>query len=644
MSRIMNKIILSSGIEGIDWRHSINLLVGASSNISHFDNVMLNTKGKYDDLVFEKAEINPTHKNLKPQFKGYLTHLLKNEKNQVSVLSDPIFLDSGAAMQTLNSDKTFAFFFCSPEYYLAKMEDATGDGENIDQQECLDNWLEGACKMWEFYVCYPDSTLLINIEDVARDPRLSASKVFEFVGCELDDIDNNQAANSVDTAVANPIEKLSLLLLQNMKLETIKASSELNERYENLAVTSILADKALSYDPSERAGMRLSECQKLITVISTSQVQLEFDSATLAASNSELMGDNEKFKAEFATRSSALETSLSECKAENELALLQIHQMQEELETSYLNAKELKGEFATQTSGLETHLADLKAENELALLQINQLQEELEATYLNAEKVKGELAVGAKSLETQLTKFKAENELAAVKINQLEEELETAYSNAKELKGVSATRATALETQLTKFKAENELAAVQINQLEEELETAYSNAKELKGVSATRAKALETQLKKFKAENELAAVKINQLEEELETAYSNAKELNRKSATRTSALETSLSGHKAANELALLQIHQLQEELETAYSNAKELKGESATRTSALETSLSELTAENDQAFLQINHLQEELEHYYIQFQKMTYSPKREINYVTDLNKFKVSLSLMNMN
>ena len=427
MSRIMNKIILSSGIEGIDWRQSINLLVGASSNMSHFDNVMLNTKGKYDDFVFEKVEVNAAHEKLKPQLKGYLTHLLKNDKSLVSVLSDPIFMNSGAAMQTLNRDKTFAFFFCSPEYYLAKIEDTISDGEKVDQQECLDNWLEGARKIWEFYVCYPDSTLLINIEDAAKDPLSNASKVLEFLGCELDDIDNNQAPNSINTTMADPIEKLSLLLLQNMKLETIKASSELNELYANLALTSILADSALSYDASERAGMRLSECQKLINVISTRQVQLESESASFAAYNSELIEDNAKLKAEFTSRTSALESNLSE------------------------------------------HTG----ENELALLQINQLQEELEATYLNAEKVKGELAVDLTALETQLTKFKAENELATVKINQQQKELETAYSNSKELKGESATRSSALETSLTELTAENELALLQINQLQEELEHYY---------------------------------------------------------------------------------------------------------------------------------------------------------------------------
>jgi hypothetical protein len=432
--------------------------------------VMLNTKGKYDDLVLEKTEIKDTDKKLKPQFTDYLDSLLKNDKSQISVLSDPIFLDSGANWQKLNEGKSYAFFFCSPEYYLAQIAKDSDAGINVDQQECLDNWLEDASKIWDFYVRFPDNTLLINVEDVAKDPALSVSKMAELLGCELDDIDNNQAPNSVNTAMPNPIEKLSLLLLQNIKLETIKASRELNELYENLALTSILADNALTYQASERANIRLSECQNLIAMISTRQVQLETESALLAASNSELIGDNAKLKAEFDTRTSALETSLLELTSENELALLQINQLQEELEVTYLNASELKGELAAGATALESRLAELTAENELALLQINQLQEELSESAL--------------------------------------------------------------------FAASNS---------------------------------------------------------------------------------------------------------ELIIDNEK-LKAEFATRTSAHESSLAELTAENELALLQINQLQEELEHYYIQYQKITYSPKREVSYAADLNRVKVSLSLMNMN
>jgi hypothetical protein len=473
MSRKMNSIILSSGIAGIDWPASINLLGTASDAISHFDNVMSNTKGKYDDLVLEKTEIKATQKKLEPQFKGYLTRLLKNDKSQISFLSDPIFLDSGAGWHKFNEDKSYAFFFCSPEYYLAKIDNESDEGINVDQQECLDNWLEDASKIWGFYVRYPDNTLLINIEDVAKDPVSSVSKIAEFLGCELDDIDKVQAANGATTAVENPTEKLSLLLLENMKLDTIKASSELNELYENLALTSILADDALTYQANERANIRLSECQNLIAVISARQVQLESASASFAASNSELIVDNEKLKAEFATRTSALETNLAKHTAENELALLQIQQLQEELEVAYLKNTESKEEFTARTSGLETRISALTAENELALLQIQQLQEELETSYLNSTELKSELAAGASALETSISESTAENELALLQINQLQEELETSYLNANEHKGKLAAGESALERRIAELTAENEVALLQINQLQEELEHYY---------------------------------------------------------------------------------------------------------------------------------------------------------------------------
>ncbi len=75
--------------------------------------------------------------------------------------------------------------------------------------------------------------------------------------------------------------------------------------------------------------------------------------------------------------------SLRQRESELELAQLQVHQLQEEVEALHLasveNAQEVKDEV---NSGLvETVEHELKSELELALLQIHQLQEELEIYY-----------------------------------------------------------------------------------------------------------------------------------------------------------------------------------------------------------------------------------------------------------------------
>ncbi len=72
----------------------------------------------------------------------------------------------------------------------------------------------------------------------------------------------------------------------------------------------------------------------------------------------------------------------NELQSDLELAHLQIHQLQEELETLHLEssrkAEMTAGELSGQKDATEQ---DLKAELELALLQIHQLQEELELYY-----------------------------------------------------------------------------------------------------------------------------------------------------------------------------------------------------------------------------------------------------------------------
>jgi chromosome segregation ATPase len=666
---------------------------------------MLNTKGKYDDLVFEKAEINSTHKKLKPQFKGYLTRLLKNEKSQVSVLSDPIFLDSGATMQTLNSDKTFAFFFCSPEYYLAKMEDATGDGENIDQQECLDNWLEGASKMWEFYVCYPDSTLLINIEDVARDPWLNASKVFELLECKLDDIDNNQAPNSVNTTMANPIEKLSLLLLQNMKLETIKGSSELNERYENLAMTSILADSALSYDPSERAGMRLSECQKLITVISTSQVQLESGSALFAASHSELIDDIEKLKGEFTTGTSALETSLSERTAENELALLQINQLQKELETSDLNAKELKGEFTTRTSALETHLAELTAESELTFLQMNQSQEELSEAYSNSNQLESDLEYAIKKsneiiasnakLKTDITEidtrleesdekqkddayWRAKNKQWAESLFAEKKQLIEKSEHIAQENGHVLDKIFQIQDEMEKINLQNEEKSLLVSKLEsqcgehetDKLQFLASNAVLQDKLKTAEEDSVQLRLttNKLAATKESALLQISQLQTEVESLIADLDHYT----ISNKQLESQCGKHETDRLQFLASNSVLQDKLKTAEEDLLQLRPITskfdATKESTLiqinqlqtevesliadldhytvankqiESQNSDCNSENNLLKMQVSRLQNELEHYLHKCQRMTYVVNQQEGYKTDASRLKNSFSLI---
>jgi chromosome segregation ATPase len=79
-----------------------------------------------------------------------------------------------------------------------------------------------------------------------------------------------------------------------------------------------------------------------------------------------------------------LQQSLEQAESDTELAMLQVAQMQEELETNYLALTQAQEKLSSQQNSekqivlIKQQAQELEAENELAVLQINQLQEELE--------------------------------------------------------------------------------------------------------------------------------------------------------------------------------------------------------------------------------------------------------------------------
>ena len=114
----------------------------------------------------------------------------------------------------------------------------------------------------------------------------------------------------------------------------------------------------------------------------------------------------EKSNNQLAKDKSKHENDITELSAENELSLLQVQQLQEELEWMFSQNKVLETqlednkskqkEFADNTLRLTSNnkqLIELKAENEIALLQIQQLQEELEFYFVKYQSLNANILI-----------------------------------------------------------------------------------------------------------------------------------------------------------------------------------------------------------------------------------------------------------
>ncbi len=166
---------------------------------------------------------------------------------------------------------------------------------------------------------------------------------------------------------------------------------------------------------------------------------------------------------------------LKERESENELLLLQLHQVQEELEQTFLDKKALervtqesqalKEKQSNTLTGMRNEVNELKqtlattqskkdeaqSENELLLLQLHQVQEELEQTFLDKK------ALERVTQESQALKEKQSNTLTGMRneVNELKQTLATTQSKKDEA------------------QSENELLLLQLHQVQEELEYYY---------------------------------------------------------------------------------------------------------------------------------------------------------------------------
>ena len=191
----------------------------------------------------------------------------------------------------------------------------------------------------------------------------------------------------------------------------------------------------------------------------------------------------------------------SSVQSENELLLLQLHQVQEELEQTFIQKKQGEGEskkmsdlIETQEKQLETlnkenaalkqnsekqtHQShEFESENELLLLQLHQVQEELEQTFIQKKQGEGESKKMSDLIETQ------------------EKQLETLNKENAALKQNSEKQT----HQSHEFESENELLLLQLHQVQEELEHYFSENQKLQDSIKIENEQQNSTIRKLKA-------------------------------------------------------------------------------------------------------------------------------------------------
>lgn len=285
----------------------------------------------------------------------------------------------------------FLLLTADPQEYLAHclLEDA--DESPKDERAYLKQWQDEHERLLAFYLKYPERCLLVNARQAEANPASLVHQLSKRLNFNLD------AAIAQLPAHTNHQELSSA----PATLARYVASKALQEHAKPLA--ALFNELKAAQQPLAEPDAQADEDGN---IFSTAEV-------SLASLLKDYQHRCERDLSE--TDRKALEN----LKKENELLLLQLHQVQEELEGSHRERQKLKQQLEEQRRlpapevNNDIAIEEAKQENELLMLQLHQVQEELEHYFLQHQKISGELTQLEKDNRALKQKYKLAKEQAA---------------------------------------------------------------------------------------------------------------------------------------------------------------------------------------------------------------------------------------
>jgi len=477
----------------------------------------------------------------------------------------------------------FLVLYCAPQIALANALQEKA----LSYDECMDlllSWAKQTRAAYDFFRQHKEQCLLLDIQDVVENQEYAAKEISTFLGHEA-------KLNTGSLDIAHEA-KLSANLLMIEQDEAFELYDEVRSAAPLLGTLKLSGMDDLASFANDALGLvrgKYDEQQRNHKNISTLESSLAVSLEKLRqqkAAHAETSKTHEQQTAQFEKKLADLQAQLlaANKKQENELtakvALQQTMQQdqasnKQALDVALRNKAELTTQHEASVCEMDKILAEARAEQELQILQLAQLQEELESLYQSNQTLVSQQAIYKATIAEQqqlafnMASLESENELAILQINQLQEELENSH-----------TKSTAWQNKQVEQlkKVELELAAQQklVAELRKQHTLAVAGESQKLDSALAENTLFVSEIKQSKSEQELQILQLAQLQEELERFYHSNQTLVSQQAMYKSTiaeqqqLVVSMQPLEAENEIATLQINQLQEELEYYYLQLQE--------------------------------------------------------------------------
>ncbi|MGD7035445.1 hypothetical protein [Methylotuvimicrobium buryatense] len=316
----------------------------------------------------------------------------------------------------------FVLACTSPEQMLA--EAVRNSPSDISADAVLQSWKTIHQTLLRFHLRHPDRSILIMADEGLSMPShlIDAGNERWHLQCaplENDAFkkpDTNEVALFIGQQIYNDQPQIN-----SLSHEIAASIIHLGPTTKSMTVSIDIAIGALQ-SLQEKAALALKQSDQLHTLNEANQA-LTQDRDKLEIQNEALESELQSAKDQLQSQAQEFKTQLDNQTQENELLLLQLHQVQEELESLFIKSKE-------QTTAFDQQAKELQKLNQAHQSLLNE-KSQLEALSKSYASERDKLAAQSKAAQSELQNLKdqlqsqaQENELLLLQLHQVQEELE----------------------------------------------------------------------------------------------------------------------------------------------------------------------------------------------------------------------------
>ena len=411
----------------------------------------------------------------------------------------------------------FILLTASPEQHLADC--LLSDHSEHSAEQCLHHWHEQHQRMLDFYLQHPERCLLLEANAVEQSPSALLEQLNQRWQLPL----TANAAPQQPSINSNTAPGQLALYLAQQWVE--QQRNDIDPLFQELqaAQLPLLPDRAAL----ESTAINTCPSTSILSALVKNYQRLHQQTEEQAAAIEEQRAEAQRWQTAYE-------------KTTAQLAEQQTTQQQ-------LRETNVQKEAAAQQQAAD--LEDTKQEAELLLLQLHQVQEELESTFLklqNLEKQHNELKQQHQTLQSERDTLKQQQAQTAQTLKATTQERD----QAKQQQAQTAQKLKATTQELDQAKQQHQALNQQYQTLEKQLQQAQANAK----AAQERTQQQATEHEDTKQEAELLLLQLHQVQEELEHYFLQHQRLQQQNETLEHRWQRLLQRHPSLLDIGQIEV------------------------------------------------------------------------------------------